>query len=192
MTSMTGHNPILGGARRWDFLASLLGEGKAVFVELGAKEGRTTGHVLKSCPNVTVIAIDPWTPMPQMAEVPQGETYEKWDFEKIEADFWKNVGEHKDRVRFLRMTGEEAVLEVGADLDLVFIDAAHDYASVRKDIASWWPLVKPGGILAGHDWNHRWPSVERAVTDCFPLMQVGVGPDSTWFVLKHPGVQPRG
>ena len=37
--------------------------------------------------------------------------------------------------------------------DMVFIDAAHDYENVLIDINLWWPVVKPGGILAGHDYD---------------------------------------
>jgi len=33
----------------------------------------------------------------------------------------------------------------------VFLDAAHDYESVSKDLEAWWPKIKNGGILSGHD-----------------------------------------
>ena len=36
--------------------------------------------------------------------------------------------------------------------DYVYIDAAHDYESVAKDIEAWWPKVKPEGVFAGHDY----------------------------------------
>ncbi|CAE7607985.1 unnamed protein product [Symbiodinium sp. CCMP2592] len=36
--------------------------------------------------------------------------------------------------------------------DLVFIDAAHDYESVQEDLLHWASKVRPGGILAGHDY----------------------------------------
>jgi len=45
----------------------------------------------------------------------------------------------------------------------VFIDAAHDYTSVARDIAAWSPKVRPGGFLAGHD--YPWHEVARAVTE---------------------------
>ncbi len=35
--------------------------------------------------------------------------------------------------------------------DLVFIDGDHRYEQVRRDIANYGPMLKPGGILCGHD-----------------------------------------
>ena len=46
-----------------------------------------------------------------------------------------------------------------------FIDAAHDYASVMRDILAWVPKMKPGGMLAGHDYHDR--DVHTAVAECF-------------------------
>lgn len=37
--------------------------------------------------------------------------------------------------------------------DLVYVDAAHDYKSVKEDIEHWIPKIKKGGILAGHDYS---------------------------------------
>lgn len=37
-------------------------------------------------------------------------------------------------------------------LDFVFIDAAHDYESVKEDIEAWAPKVHRDGIVAGHDY----------------------------------------
>lgn len=205
----SGFTPILAQPRRWDVLASFcLEQGYKTFVEVGCKEGRTTGHILKNVPDSRVIAIDPWiaNPAPKNGD-PTREDYEKWDFAKIEAEFWGNVGDAKG-IEMLRMTSEQAIdllnngrLPNGRDdlvtprpdeqFDLIFIDALHDYESVMQDIALWWPKVRVGGCLSGHDFSHQWPGVERAVADSFNLMQVGVASDSVWFILKNSEDQYR-
>ncbi len=53
-------------------------------------------------------------------------------------------------------------------VDFVFIDAAHDYKSVSQDIEAWLPKVKPGGIMAGHDYDEYYKyGVVAAVDDAF-------------------------
>ena len=50
--------------------------------------------------------------------------------------------------------------------DFVYLDAAHDYESVVDDLAAWWPKVKSGGILSGHDYfpdNRVWRGKEVGV-----------------------------
>ncbi len=51
-------------------------------------------------------------------------------------------------------------------LSFVFIDASHDQASVHADITAWLPKVKPGGVLAGHDFGYS--GVASAVIDLLP------------------------
>lgn len=183
--------------RRWDIVAGLCQSIDArTYVEVGCKDGRTTGHVLAECPNLRAIAIDPWIQQQSSADVTR-ETYEDWNFEKIEAEFWKNVGEQKESCCMLRQTSEAAakgIKNFGMPLwpdripaehaDVVFIDALHDYASVKQDIDLWWPLVREGGYLVIHDYNHKWPGVMRAIAEAFNLMDVCCGPDSTAWVQK--------
>jgi hypothetical protein len=37
-------------------------------------------------------------------------------------------------------------------LDFVYLDANHSYLAVCGDLRAWFPKVKPGGLLAGHDY----------------------------------------
>jgi len=52
-----------------------------------------------------------------------------------------------------------------ASLDFIFIDASHDYASVKRDISVWLPKLKPGGTISGHDFHTD--GVKKAVFEAF-------------------------
>ena len=49
------------------------------------------------------------------------------------------------------------------ELDFVFIDGDHSYRAVEEDLAAWEPLVKKGGIVAGHDFG----SIDDVVLSIF-------------------------
>jgi predicted O-methyltransferase YrrM len=67
--------------------------------------------------------------------------------------------------------------------DIVYIDASHDYHSVKKDIDAWYPKVKKNGIIAGDDYHPGWEGVMRAVNDEFPERAI-VGVQQWWHVKK--------
>ena len=192
--NQAGFAPLTDEPRRWDVLAGFMAQQSyKTFVEVGCKNGRTTGHILKTIPDSRVIAIDPWEVQEKSVD-PTKETYKDWDFAKIESEFWANVGDAKDRCYFYRGTSEfvSTNWEGPAQVDLVFVDALHDYEHVKQDIGLWWPKVRIGGIICGHDFNHKWPGCERAVAESFNLMHVGIAPDSVWFVIKVTEDQFRG
>ena len=49
--------------------------------------------------------------------------------------------------------------------DLVYIDGDHTYEGVVKDLATWYPKVKKGGIICGDDIG--WAGVKKAVDEFF-------------------------
>lgn len=52
----------------------------------------------------------------------------------------------------------------------VFIDADHSTGEVKSDIRAWKPKIKPGGILAGHDYD--WDSVKVAVDELLTPVRI--------------------
>lgn len=65
-----------------------------------------------------------------------------------------------------------AARRIREQVDFVFIDAEHDYSSVRWDISNWLPKMGTGGIMAGHDYTLN-ADTKRAVDDVFgPAVQV--------------------
>lgn len=76
--------------------------------------------------------------------------------------FLANTAPVRQYVRPIRSTSVQAASTYAdASLDAVFLDGDHETDALLADLQAWWPKVKPGGILAGHDRN--WASVQRAV-----------------------------
>ncbi len=67
-------------------------------------------------------------------------------------------------IRVLPMTSAEAARELGRPVDLIFIDGARDYESVRQDFESWYPKVRVGGVMAFHE-ALGGPGSKRLVTE---------------------------
>jgi len=36
--------------------------------------------------------------------------------------------------------------------DFIYVDARHDFKGVYEDMVAWWPKLRDGGIMAGHDY----------------------------------------
>ena len=65
-------------------------------------------------------------------------------------------------------------------VDFVFIDADHNYESVKKDILSWLPKMKKGGIMSGHDYFNKTCGVKQAVDEIFE--NVVIGTNNIWMI----------
>ncbi|MEO8270146.1 MAG: class I SAM-dependent methyltransferase [Aureliella sp.] len=66
----------------------------------------------------------------------------------------------------LEMSSVAAALKFSEDsVDFAFIDADHTYESVIADIRAWWPKIKVGGTLSGHDYVSGWVGVAKAVDE---------------------------
>jgi predicted O-methyltransferase YrrM len=68
-------------------------------------------------------------------------------------------------VRIVPKQSQDALGDVPLDLSLLFIDGAHDYESVCRDIDLYMPRVKMGGFVILHDVAYTDKGVVRAVDD---------------------------
>lgn len=50
-------------------------------------------------------------------------------------------------------------------INMVYIDAMHDYDSVKKDLILWGAKVKQGGFICGHDYCQTFGGVIKAVDE---------------------------
>lgn len=50
-------------------------------------------------------------------------------------------------------------------IDVLFIDASHEYPAVLRDFEIWLEFLKQGGVIAFHDANGKWPGPTRVVQE---------------------------
>ena len=96
------------------------------------------------------------------------------------------AAQHGERVSVLRMDSVAAA-ETFADKSLawVYLDGDHSLDGVVRDLQAWWPKVKPGGILSGHDYYDRPPFRVRTALTRFVNGPCGIThePSPSWWVI---------
>lgn len=68
-------------------------------------------------------------------------------------------------------------------LDFAWIDDGHAVEDLQRDIRCLWPLVKPGGLMLGHDWDGD-NDVARGVLSIFKRDQINFPVPRLWQVSK--------
>lgn len=153
----------------------LTGEG----VEIGTLYGAYAQDILKSWRG-RIHCVDPWM---NQAESVYFDGANKLNMDHVFEQAKSNLQGY-GRATLHRMMSLNAVgrFEDGS-LDFVYLDGNHGIDSVRADIAAWWPKVKIGGIVSGHDFFTRYDHETNsdALTAVMELSeQIGVRPHVTW------------
>lgn len=136
-------------------------------VEVGVRSAETSYYLLLHNPNLTLHLVDPYTPYNDCGTP---FTQEMQDEVKKKA---------RDRLRDIP-TGdwiwhEQPSLEAADQMirnsvDFVFIDAEHTYDACWADMKAWYPVIRSGGVLSGHDFSMT--PVKKAVTNFAQVMKL--------------------
>ena len=117
-----------------------------VGAEIGVEKGLYSGILLKRHPTLELFCIDSWEP------------YDGYICKLNQEDLPSKLEETQQRlakynVHYYKQFSMQAVKRFKDNsLDFVYIDANHDLPWVMDDIIQWSKKVRPGGIVAGHDY----------------------------------------
>lgn len=135
-------------------------------VEIGVQQGHSSVLFLEM--GCFMYLVDPYR---DYAGWPERESQKGLDDQY--RDVCVRLRPYAGRFELLRLTAEEAAPRIPDGVDFVFIDGNHMADYVRADIERYWPKVRPGGWLTGHDYVMvpGWCEVQPVVDD---------------FVRRHP------
>lgn len=142
--------------------------GMRIIVEIGSYLGCST-RALATNPDSLVLAVDDWYG-PRDAGLGPLEHMHVWQG-------WARVGSLPN-VLSLRMD-HSLLTPMRLHANMVFIDGAHDYESVERDIDSALSVSNAHALICGHDFGGQ---VAEVVHKWFPKFQQG--PGSLWFATK--------
>lgn len=139
-----------------EWLAARAADGRYA-LEIGSYCGRSARAVADHI-GTALVCIDPWTGGPKR--------------KRAHKKFRANLADLLEAGRVIPHRGYSHELfgdiqrQYGPIFDLVFIDGDHSYEACQLDIELYGQLVRPGGILAGHDYHHeKHPGVAQAVDE---------------------------
>ena len=137
------------------------------FIEVGVWKGMSASYmaveIINSGKKIKFDCVDNW----EFIENLQSDISQESFSENIYDTFLKNINPVQHIITPIKeLSWDGAKHYEDNSLDFVFIDAAHDYESVKKDINAWFPKIKKGGIISGHD--YAWSDdVKKAVDEFF-------------------------
>jgi len=159
-------------------LIDLLPEG-AVVAELGSFAGESAVQFLNSPKVAFLLCVDLW----KGGYGGEEDVASNADMETARLAFDVRLSAFDPcRYAVRRDSTHVAARAISALFDLVYVDADHGYEATLGDIRAWLPGVKPGGIMAGHDYGTTHGGVKLAVDELFEGKEIGVFPDSSWWV----------
>lgn len=121
-------------------------------VEIGVKRGGYSEFLLRHWRGRLLISVDPWLEDDAGAYVDRANVGQAIH-DRYYAETAQRLARFGPRSEIRRQTSLAATAGVADEsLDFVYIDARHDRASVEEDLRAWYPKVRGGGVVAGHDY----------------------------------------
>lgn len=134
------------------------------FVEVGVLRGDFANEVMSTWKGSRAVLVDAWTQLatgtPDLVAT-LAQPHHDRNYEHVVNRFASD-----SRVEVLKTNSLDASKRF-SDLDCVYLDADHSYVGVTADLNAWWPTIKEGGLLSGHDYlNAFWgdPQNDRGAT----------------------------
>ncbi len=132
------------------------------YVEIGCFEGRSSVFIANLISPRMLVCIDPFKPHEDL----EGELVH-YNSRDIESIFRNNIRNGTNgNVSIQRMGWEEYYqIHPEEEISFLYLDGPHTYDNVTKSLEVLVPLIVPGGIMMGDDYD--WHEVQEAADDYF-------------------------
>lgn len=121
-------------------------------VEIGTHRGEFAAILLSSWEGRKLTCVDPWWTDKNSPEWYADQARLLWGTTDHELSARTVLEEFGDRCKLMKDLSSDVTPSFKDEsLDLVYIDGDHREQAVLQDLRMWWPKLRPGGVMAGHD-----------------------------------------
>jgi predicted O-methyltransferase YrrM len=146
--------------------------------EIGVERGIFSATLCKANPNLHLSCIDAWRAYRDYKDHTNQSKLDRFHAETV-----TRLAPYDCEI--IRDWSLEAVKKFeDGSLDWVYVDGNHNFQNVTNDIIEWSKKVRPGGIIAGHDYVQHGPKIGchvKQVVDCYTYCY-GIKP---LFIITH-------
>ncbi len=152
----------------------------SAIVEIGSWKGKSASSVaaLARSNGCVMFCVDTWKGSVEHSGVNPEALFSEFLRNMKRLDF---LGHPVVPMQMESISAAEHFFKIGLQPKLVFIDASHDYESVKSDIIAWSKCLHQDGVIAGHDYNDGWPGVIKAVDELVPQAHPCYRQSSIWW-----------
>lgn len=94
--------------------------------------------------------VDVWAPLENYIDYANADQTAQ---DEIYADAMERVRPFKSKIHVCRNFTSVCSKKFKEEyFDFIYVDARHDFKGVEMDLKDYWPKLKTGGIIAGHDY----------------------------------------
>ncbi len=120
--------------------------------EVGVLRGEYSRTILETWPGQRLYLVDPWSHQGNDSYVDINNGPDQTYHDVNLATTLQNIAPWRGRVQVIRgMSVDAAGILPDEHLDWAYLDADHSYRAVIADVRAWWPKIRKGGVLSGHD-----------------------------------------
>jgi hypothetical protein len=154
---LTGWYTMKGGLLR-DSMIPLRDKKNLIGAEIGIFYGCNSKGILDNLDIKKLYLIDPYDSGLVGIEDKRAPIY-------IQNSAHRFLSEYSEKIEWIKKKSQDAAKDIPNNLDFAYIDGDHTYEGALGDIKTYWPKLKKGGILGGHDYDNE--DVAKAVQDFF-------------------------
>jgi len=139
-------------------------------LEIGTYNGMTTLQMAFNAPkDCTTYTLDLPEDLSVNVQLSDIDTYVSKHFRKLFGTQTGSYFNNRDDVNIIQLLGDSSIFDysvIDGKVDLIFIDAAHDYNNKKIDTGNAFKLLAPGGVILWHNYNDvLCPDVTKYLAD---------------------------